>query len=344
MITTTILHQIPSLTINLADATVSILQHAFWLRSQKLVLPKKQFLFLLSSFGWSYGESRVYLKVADAFERFSPDELKDVEPNTILVLAKHQKKYRQVIDKLLDCGRITQEVVRDFIASVCKSQAPKSDKPSIWKTARDGKPVCRIPDIMEEDRQTGKTIQQEMDENGTIPQTIIREAVELWQAFRDGKLAFVEDGEEVKNPIGDNLDINESEVSEEVGVEEQYSTYITVHSDFNNVENYQPESEKLVSHQVDNLSDFEMVEVNATEIPQDDVLESKISLQQQLLSALKTGKTWSEIIDFTETYSQQVKIESWNLLDAESKGKLLQLKEEFEKIPKINYQKTNYPT
>jgi hypothetical protein len=87
-----------------------------------------------------------------------------------------------------------------------------------------------------------------------------------------------------------------------------------------------------------------MVEVNATDIPQDDVLESEISLQEQLLSALKTGKTWSEIIDFTETYSQQVKIESWNLLDTESKGKLLQLKEEFGKIPKINYQKTNYPT
>ncbi|NJR19886.1 MAG: hypothetical protein HC785_32345 [Calothrix sp. CSU_2_0] len=348
MITATILHQIPSLTINLADATVSILQHAFWLRSQKQILPKKGFREMLGAIGWSYGESRIYLKVADAFERFSPDELKDVEPNTIFVLAKHQNKYRQVIEKLLDCGRITQELVRDLIASVCKPQIPKSDQPSIWKTARDGKPVCRIPDIMEEDRQTGKIIQQEMDENGTIPQTIIREAVELWQAFRDGKLAFVEDsvdvGEEVENPIVDNLDINESEVSEEVGVEEQYSTDITVHSDFNNVDNYQPESEKLVSHQVDNISDFEMVEVNAIDIPQDDVLESEISLQEQLLSALKTGKTWSEIIDFTETYSQQVKIESWNLLDTESKGKLLQLKEEFEKIPKINYQKTNYPT
>ncbi|PAX57124.1 hypothetical protein [Brunnivagina elsteri] len=348
MTTTTILHQIPALTINLADATVSILQHAFWLRSQKQILPKKRFREMLAAIGWSHGESRIYLKVADTFERFSPDELKDVEPNTILVLAKHQNKYRQVIEKLLDCGRITQEIVRDLIASVCKPQTPKSDKLSIWKTARDGKPVCRIPDIMEEDRQTGKIIQQEMDENGTIPQTIIREAVELWQAFRDGKLAFVEDsvgvGEEVENPIGDNLDINDSEVSEDVGVEEQYSTEIRVHSDLNNVENYQPESEELVSHQVDNISDFEMVKVNAKIIPQDDVLESEISLKEELLSALKTGKTWSEIIVFTETYSQQVKIESWNLLDTESKGKLLQLKEEFEKTPKINYQKANYQT
>lgn len=159
---------------NLANATISIVEQAFLLASKRRILSHQQYKQSLESIGWSLKESTVYLKVAGTFSSFSPDDLQEIEPHTIFDLAKHAKKYSQVIENLKDCGQITQEKVREFIAAHRTPKKPKLDKPTIWKTGRDGKPVCRIPDIMEDDMQTGNIIQKEMDENGTITQTLIR--------------------------------------------------------------------------------------------------------------------------------------------------------------------------
>lgn len=186
---------------NLFDATDSILEQAFAIASQKQELSHQEYKKLLSKIGWSLRESKIYLKVANAFSNFTANDLKEVEPHTIFELAKHAKKYNQVIESLKHCSHITQEKVRELITAHRTPKKPKPDKPTIWKTGRDGEPVCRIPDIMEEDMQTGSIIQQEMDANGIIPQTLIREAIALWNDIKKGRLAVVEN--EV-NKEGDN--------------------------------------------------------------------------------------------------------------------------------------------
>jgi hypothetical protein len=177
---------------NLADATISIVDQAFSLALKKRVLSHQEYKQLLSSIGWNLKESKLYLKVADAFSSFSPDELQEIEPHTIFDLAKHTKKYNQVIESLKDCGKITQEKVHELIAAHRTPKKAKPDKPTIWKTGRDGEPVCRIPDIMEDDMQSGTIIQQEMDQNGTFPQTVIRKALQLWHDVQEGKLVVQE--------------------------------------------------------------------------------------------------------------------------------------------------------
>jgi hypothetical protein len=191
---------------NLVDATASILEQAFAIASQKQELSHQEYKNLLSTIGWSLRESKIYLKVANAFSNFTANDLKEVEPHTIFELAKHAKKYSQVIESLRNYSHITQEKVRELILAHRTPTKAKPDKPTIWKTGRDGEPVCRIPDIMEEDMQTGGIIQQEMDANGTFPQTLIRQAIALWNDVRQGKLSIVEN--EVKQE-GDN-DVNKN--------------------------------------------------------------------------------------------------------------------------------------
>ncbi|MEA5573450.1 hypothetical protein [Calothrix sp. UHCC 0171] len=176
---------------NLVDATASILEQAFAIASQKQELSHQEYKNLLSTIGWSLRESKIYLKVATAFSNFAANDLKEVEPHTIFELAKHAKKYSQVIESLKNCSHITQEKVRELISAHRTPTQPKPDKPTIWKTGKDGEPVCRIPDIMEEDMQTGGIIQQEMDANGTFPQTLIREAIALWNDVKQGRLVVV---------------------------------------------------------------------------------------------------------------------------------------------------------
>jgi hypothetical protein len=343
MTTATVFPQTQALTANLSDATVSILQQAFWLSSQRQALSNKKYKQFLASLGWSFAESRIYLKLATAFTKFAPDDLKYVEPNTILVLAKHQKKYNQVIDKLQDCGRITQEVVRELIAAVHQPKAPKSNKPSIWKTAKDGKPVCRIPDIMESDRQTGMIIQKEIDENGTVAQTLIREAVALWQAFKDGKLAFVEDivGEECQDVTTDNLSNEvETEEPEDVTQESQYSYEVPMQTHIDIVDEsieLQAEDGEVVADTVDDIQDFQMLQVDSIILPQEEVIEDEVSMiAGKILEVIKEGQSWSEIVKITENCSRQIKTSAWQLLDTNNKKILLEIKEKFERIPQVN--------
>ncbi|WP_052754420.1 hypothetical protein [Calothrix sp. 336/3] len=191
---------------NLVDATASILEQAFAIASQKQELSHQEYKNLLSTIGWSLRESKIYLKVATAFSNFTANDLKEVEPHTIFELTKHAKKYHQVIESLKNYSHITQEKVRELILAHRTPKKPKPDKPTIWKTGRDGEPVCRIPDIMEADMQTGSIIQQEIDANGTIPQTLIREAIALWNDVKQGKLAVV------KNEVssGANNDVKQN--------------------------------------------------------------------------------------------------------------------------------------
>lgn len=179
----------------LADVTKTILLHAFWLSEQKQRLSLKEYKKLLCDRGWR-GEEKKYLKIADAFGKFSPQDFAQVEPRTIYQLAENSKKYQQVIERLLDFSEITQEGVRTLIKKQRTPRKARTEKPSIWRRVKNGRRYCQIPPIHEASEQTGITLQRMMDEEGLTAQHIVAEAIALRQAYKQGQLAF-KDGKKI---------------------------------------------------------------------------------------------------------------------------------------------------
>ena len=173
----------------LSDATQDILRYAEFLSKEK-TRSKHEYKQLLSDLGWK-GEEKRYLKVAAVFENFSPQDLANVEPATIFQLANNPKKYQSVIDELLDLPEITQAAVRDLIAAHRKNQERSTLEPSIWRRTKNGGRYCQIPPIHEQDEQTGVILQQAMDD-GLLPQAVVREAMQLWLDYQQGRLVAVE--------------------------------------------------------------------------------------------------------------------------------------------------------
>ena len=168
---------------SLANATIKILNHAFWLANQKkthFAEYKKQ----LAKYGWK-GEEKRYLKIAKVFEKFSPQDLSQIEPATIFLLANESKKYQAIFEQLLDLPEITQNRLRELIQEQQKTKQPKPEKPSIWRRTSNGRRYCQIPPIHEEDERTGITLQKMMDEEGLTAQQIVAEAIALRQAHKE---------------------------------------------------------------------------------------------------------------------------------------------------------------
>ncbi len=172
----------------LADATETILYHAFWLANQKQQRSSLEYRKLLLEQGWK-GEEKKYLKLAAAFQKFSPEDLAQIEPRTIYQLAENANKYQLVIDRLLDLTAITQDAVRKLITQERKPKTLKQEKPSIWRRTKNGGRYCQIPPIHEQDERTGTTLQKMMDEEGLSAQQIVAEAIALRQAYKEGKLS-----------------------------------------------------------------------------------------------------------------------------------------------------------
>ncbi|MBE9007709.1 hypothetical protein IQ259_22250 [Fortiea sp. LEGE XX443] len=167
----------------LADVTKAILHHAFWLAEQKKQLSLRDYKQLLLEYGWQ-GEEKRYLKIAAAFEKFSPQDVAQIEPRTIYQLAENSKKYQQVINQLLDLSIINQESVRSLIKKQRTPKIARDKKPSIWRRTKNGGRYCQIPPIHEPLEQTGITLQRMMDEEGLSAQHIVAEAIALRQAYK----------------------------------------------------------------------------------------------------------------------------------------------------------------
>ena len=176
----------------LSDATETILRYAFFLADFKKTHSKREYKQMLSEYGFS-GEEKKYMKVAAAFEKFSPDSLAPIEPATIFRLALNSDKYQQVLDQLLDLAEISQTAVRELIEQQQYLKQPKPEKPSIWRRTRNGGRYCQIPPIHEADEKSGTTLQKMMDEEGLLPQAIIAEAIALRLAYKEGRIKFVEE-------------------------------------------------------------------------------------------------------------------------------------------------------
>ncbi|KOP27492.1 hypothetical protein AMR41_05150 [Hapalosiphon sp. MRB220] len=180
--------------LSLADVTKTILHHAFWLAEQKQKLSVKAYKKLLVDQGWK-GEEKKYLKIAAVFSKFSPQDLAQVEPLTVYQLANNSNKYKPVIDALLDITAITQEAVRSLVKQRRTPRQPKPEKPSIWRRTKNGGRYCQIPPIHSEYEHTGVTLQKMMDSEGLTAQKIVSEAIALRQAYKEGRLVFLKEGE-----------------------------------------------------------------------------------------------------------------------------------------------------
>ncbi|MGF1676244.1 MAG: hypothetical protein ACFCUV_21545 [Rivularia sp. (in: cyanobacteria)] len=185
-----------NLTESLGKATQNILHNAFYLAKQKLELSHSSYKQLLQEWGWEK-EDKKYLKVAQTFEKFSPLDLAEVEPDTLFLLSKQNKKYASVIEQLLDIGCITQEKVRSLIKLSRQPKTTKVEKPTIWRRDKNGKRYCQVPPI--DDETTGVALQRMMDSEGKSAQQIVAEAVALRQALIEGRLDWVSDSQQKNN-------------------------------------------------------------------------------------------------------------------------------------------------
>ncbi|BAY87764.1 hypothetical protein NIES267_72880 (plasmid) [Calothrix parasitica NIES-267] len=193
---------------SLGEATVNILENAFYLAKQKLELSRKAYKKLIKQWGWE-NEDKKYLKVNQTFKKFSPQDLAQVEPATIFCLANQNKKYAPVIEKLLDISHITQQTVRELMKQQRKPKLFFPEKPTIWRQTRDGRRYCQVPPI--HDQETGVILQRMMDSEGKSAQQIVAESLALRKALQEECLVEVPVMEETENI---EVETQEVEVSE----------------------------------------------------------------------------------------------------------------------------------
>jgi len=192
---------------SLGEATVNILHNAFYLAKQKVELSRKAYRQLIKDWGWEK-EDKKYLRVAQTFEKFSPQDLAQIEPATIFILANQNKKYATVIEQLLDTVSITQERVRELIKEQRKPKPILPEKTTIWRRDRNGKRYCQVPPI--HDEATGVALQKMMDSEGKTAQQIIAESLALRQALLEGRLVEVS-----QTPATEDIEVETQEVLDE---------------------------------------------------------------------------------------------------------------------------------
>ncbi|RUT09792.1 hypothetical protein DSM106972_002870 [Dulcicalothrix desertica PCC 7102] len=274
-------------------ATARIIYYAFWLANQKAILTRKEFKKILSVLGW-LGEEKIYLKIACAFAAYEPHELAQIEPRTIFLLAGNLKRYQCVIDQFHTLTAITQDGVRDLIASTRQSQTRKlqsqsqsqsqsqpqpqpQPQPSVWHYAADGGRVCQI---MIYDEKTGVMIEQMAKSESRTFQYVVGDSVELRQAYIDGRLIWASDVQQDAAPI---------DWSEEEYEVEGAWTFEVDEKDYD-IENV---VEEALAPAVSNDSDKQGVE--------------------KLIEVLQTAPSWQEVSVALKDY-EEFKLQAWETL------------------------------
>ncbi|MBW4512687.1 MAG: hypothetical protein KME64_40275 [Scytonematopsis contorta HA4267-MV1] len=294
----------------LANATENIISHAKWLANQKTILNKLDYKKLVSSQGWKSKEEKRYLKVASAFEKFSPENLSLVEPATIFQLANNRKKYKLLLEQLADLPEINQAVVRDLIKTQGKSEQQKEEKFSIWRLTPKGERYCQIPPIREESQRTGMILQQMMDTEGKTAQAIVAEALELRRAYMAGELTL----------DNENISVNEPEIS----LNDNLSTDDILEEDFQ-TEDRQKDEESLILENT-TIENFEKVFV-------------ELSAVEVLIQTLQNATHWEEVRDILQDNSDY-KQEAWDALTLVERQRVMRMMPvEIQKLSKAKYAK-----
>ncbi|BAZ08856.1 hypothetical protein NIES4071_06620 [Calothrix sp. NIES-4071] len=198
----------------LQRGSINILEVCFYLEEQERILKRKEYKKVVVSLDLE-GEDKKYVKVGKTFVGFDPLDLALVEPDTIFLLAKNNKKYQPVIEQLKNETNITQKRVRELIklsrkpkkqeTSDDNSSDTTKENVSVWRRNISGKRYCQIGSIHEEDEFTGTTIQRIVKEKGVLPQTVVRQAMSLVEAYESGELVRVGNSQELNDGLRKSL-------------------------------------------------------------------------------------------------------------------------------------------
>lgn len=303
-----------NLTQSLGKATQNILYNAFYLAKQKLELSCPEYKQLLREWGWEK-EDKKYLKVAQTFEKFSPLDLAEIEPDTLFLLSKQNKKYASVIKQLLDIGCITQEKVRQLIKLSRKPKTSKPKKPSIWRRDHNGLRYCQIPPI--DDQNTGVALQRMIDSEGLSAQQIVSEAIALRQAFIEGRLNWVSDSQETLNMEAVKVESSEDRFYDESLENEDVSDHEPIIEIDNLSEDHAVFSDSIIvnpittQETVETLSDklFAAVEnINHFGINHDDVAEQLVKSIISFCNAQPISEQWNTLAEISRRNSNALMI------------------------------------
>ncbi|MGF1676717.1 MAG: hypothetical protein ACFCUV_24020 [Rivularia sp. (in: cyanobacteria)] len=304
-----------NLTESLGKATQNILYNAFYLAKQKVELSRKAYQQLLQYWGWEK-EDKKYLKVAQTFEKFSPLDLAEVEPDTLFLLSKQNKKYASVIEQLLDIGSITQEKVRELIKLSRKPKTIKVEKPTIWRRDKNGKRYCQVPPI--DDEVTGVALQRMMDSEGKSAQQIIAEAVALRQAFIEGRLVVCEN-QQTDDIETDTSSTNESHQTENPNCgDAQISNYQEEQLVSKSVpENYAVFSDKIIFNSAATQETAESLSANLLNVVENIVhigscqfkeVEGLVASIVNFCATLPISEQWKVFTDITKRNSKALAV------------------------------------
>lgn len=245
---TYILYKYAEASRKLQRGSINILEVSFYLEEQKRVLKRKEYKKVVESLDLE-GEDKKYVKVGNVFAGFEPPDLALVEPDTIFLLAKNNKKYQPVIEQLKNETNITQKRVRDLIKLSRKPQKQETSddnnsdttkkEVSVWRRNISGKRYCQIGAIHEEDEFTGVTIQRIVKEKSVLPQTVVRNAMSLVEACSSGQLVWVNNSQELNNDALKTF-FNIKEINTLSSVEAPNSTSPCIDSEFQLPKNEEP--------------------------------------------------------------------------------------------------------
>ena len=323
----------------LQRGTINILEVAFYLDNQKRVLKRKKYKELLVSLDLE-GEDKKYLKIGAVFSEFDPQDLALVEPDTIFLLAKNSKKYQSVIEQLKNETNITQKRVRELIKLNRKPRNEKTDDAndnvSVWRRSKSGGRYCQIGAIHEEDEFTGVTIQRIVDTKGVLPQTVVRKAMSLVEAYELGELVWVKNSDELNNALEESLfDVEEINTPSSIEPPSSRDNCIDLDSLLpDNEELQQATSDSPVNNDVNN-SDISESAVDYYSDASESVVVLHSAADSQLEAMviaeyLSQLQTWSEVAAVMQNCSSNLKLASWKLLDSSQKARIHKLKHEFE--------------
>ncbi len=168
-----------------------------WLKQQEESLPKKAFRELLKGYGLLRREATKFIRAATATDGY---EASDLAKLGTMVFSLAAPKYEALWEEMRLCGELTQ----DFVDALKKQMFPTkkrglNEPVSVWKQPPGGGTrYCQIPPIHDQD--TGVKLERIVLESGITPQKVVTEALECYQALKDGRLRWIEDGREAIAP------------------------------------------------------------------------------------------------------------------------------------------------
>ncbi len=146
-------------------------------------LKRKEYNTFLGVLGWASTKAKKFVNLAKTFSEFESSQLSGIELTTMLSLCS--KRYQSLVGQLREMQDITQQLVEELIKENRASRKPKQDPISGWKQNRAGG-GRRYEVILLHDEETGLSIEQQAEAEGTLPHKVLAEAVALRAKQKSG--------------------------------------------------------------------------------------------------------------------------------------------------------------